>query len=59
MELYIYTVRYRYGIKIPGFLRNVSKIFIKNSKKILKIFKLISSFKKNYFRTYNQILKVF
>jgi hypothetical protein len=34
--LYIYTVKYKSGIKIPGFLRNISKqnqnIFKKNFK---------------------------
>jgi hypothetical protein len=44
IELYIYTVKYKSGIKIPGFLRNISK-------KISKTFKSISFFKKNCFYT--------
>jgi len=44
--LYIYIVKYKSGIKIPGFLRNISK---KNSKhfkkKLSKTFELISLFK--------------
>jgi len=46
--LYIYTVKYKSGIKIPGFLRNVSK----------KIFKTFSK-RKKYFFAYGQILKFF
>ena len=30
--LYFYTVRYKPGIKIPGFLRNISKKFKKFQK---------------------------
>jgi len=33
--LYIYTVKYKSGIKIPGFLRNISK---RNKKNISKHF---------------------
>jgi hypothetical protein len=37
--LYIYTVKYKSGIKIPGFLRNISKkkfkTFSKKSQKLL------------------------
>jgi hypothetical protein len=33
--LYIYIVRYRYDIKILGFLQNVSLIFLKKLKKNL------------------------
>lgn len=47
IELYIYTIRYRSGIIIPGFLQNVSKNYKKS--KIFSFFKLISSFKKKYF----------
>jgi hypothetical protein len=39
--LYIYTVRYRFGIKIPDFLENVSNFFLKIQKHI-KTFFLIS-----------------
>jgi len=46
IRLYIYTLKYKSGIKIPGFLRNISK------KKIQNIFK-----KKKYFIAYGQILK--
>jgi hypothetical protein len=48
--LYIYIVKYNSGIKIPGFLRNISK---KN--KISKKFKK----RKKYFIAYDQILKFF
>jgi len=44
----IYTVKYKSGIKIPGFLRNLSK----------KKFKTFSK-KKKYFIAYGQILKFF
>jgi len=47
--LYIYTVKYKSGIKIPGFLRNISKI---------KNFKIFSK-RKKYFVAYGQILKIF
>ena len=33
IELYIYTVKYKSGIKIPGFLRNISKKIFKTFKK--------------------------
>jgi hypothetical protein len=46
--LYIYTVKYKSGIKIPDFLRNVSKKRIKTFSKI-----------KKYFIAYGQILKFF
>jgi len=46
--LYIYTVKYKSGIKIPDFLRNVSKKKIKTFSKI-----------KKYFIAYGQILKFF
>jgi hypothetical protein len=62
IELYIYTVKYKSGIKIPGFLRNISKkIFKTLKKKISKTFKLIFPFKnkKKYFHAYDQILKFF
>jgi len=40
--LYIYTVKYKFDIKIPGFLQNISKKLKKFSKKkISKSFKLI------------------
>jgi hypothetical protein len=45
--LYIYTVKYKSGIKIPDFLQNVSKK-IKTFSKI-----------KKYFIAYGQILKFF
>jgi len=48
---YIYTVKYKSGIKIPGFS---SKYFKKKTKKIQNIFK-----KKKYFVAYGQILKFF
>ena len=39
IELYIYTVKYKSNIKIPSFLRNISKkiqnVFKKKSQKIL------------------------
>jgi hypothetical protein len=38
--LYIYTIKYKSGIKIPGFLRNISK----------KKLKTFSKRKKNMFR---------
>jgi len=47
--LYIYTVKYNSGIKIPGFLRNIFK------KKFQKIFKK----EKKYFIAYGQILNFF
>jgi hypothetical protein len=40
--LYIYTVKYKSGIKIPRFLQNISKQI---QKKISKTFKLIFPFK--------------
>ena len=43
IRLYFYTVRYKFSIKIPSFLWNISKIIQKKS----KIFKLISHFKKH------------
>jgi len=46
--LYIYIVKYNFGIKIPGFLRNISK----------KNFKTFSK-RKKYFIVYGQILKNF
>jgi len=46
--LYINIVKYNSDIKIPGFLRNISK------KKFQNIFK-----KKKYFIAYGQIVKVF
>jgi hypothetical protein len=36
--LYIYTVKYKSGIKIPGFLRNISKKNQNTFKKIIKNF---------------------
>jgi hypothetical protein len=36
--LYIYTVKYKSGIKIPGFLRNISKKNQNTLKKNLKNF---------------------
>jgi hypothetical protein len=45
--LYIYTVKYKSGIKIPGFFWNISKKKIKTfSKKSQKTFKSISLLKK-------------
>jgi len=49
IRLYIYTVKYKSSIKIPGFLQNISK---KNKKIIQNIFK-----KTKYFVAYGQILK--
>jgi len=46
IRLYIYTVKYKSGIKIPGFIQNISK-------------KIQNIFKKKYFIAYGQILKVF
>jgi hypothetical protein len=46
--LNIYTVKYKSGIKIPGFF---SKIFQKKNQNILK--------NKKYFVAYGQILKFF
>jgi hypothetical protein len=46
--LYIYTIKYKSGIKIPGFLQNISK-------KKLKTF----SKREKYFVAYGQILKFF
>jgi len=46
--LYIYTVKYKSGIKIPGFLRNISK----TQKKIKNI-------RKKYFIAHGQILIFF
>ena len=43
--LYIYTVKYKFGIKISGFVGNISK------KKISK--------RKKYFIAYGQIQKIF
>ena len=48
--LYIYTVKYKSSIKIPGFLQNISKN--KNKKIIQNILK-----KTKYFVAYGQILK--
>ena len=48
IRLYIYTVKYKSGIKIPGFLRRFSK----------KKFKSFSK-RKKYFHAYGQILKNF
>jgi hypothetical protein len=44
IRLYIYTVKYKSGIKITGFLQNISKQIQNISKKISKYFKLISLF---------------
>jgi hypothetical protein len=55
--LYIYTVKYKSYIKIPGFLQNISKINSKHLKKTSKTFKLISHFKYIYIHAYYQILK--
>jgi len=44
--LYIYTVKYKSGIKIPGFLRNILKKIQNIFFLISKTFKLISLFKK-------------
>ena len=46
--LYIYTVKYKFSIKIPGFLWNISK----------KKFKTFSK-RKKYFDAHGQILKIF
>jgi len=43
--LYIYTVKYKSGIKILDLLQNISKKFKTFFKKISKTFKLISHFK--------------
>jgi hypothetical protein len=62
IRLYIYTIRYKSGIKIFGFLRNISK---KISKKFKKISQLLNWFplKKNTksfcFHAYDRILKLF
>jgi hypothetical protein len=48
--LYIYTVKYKSGIKIPGFLQNISK-----NKNISKKFQK----EKKYFDAHGQILKFF
>ena len=45
--LYIYIIKYKFGIKIPGFLRNILK---KNSKHFQK--------EKKYSVAYGQILKL-
>jgi len=60
IELYFYTIRFRFSIKIPGFLRNISFKKLK-IKKNLKTLKLISPFKKKIFcfHAYGQILKSF
>jgi len=51
--LYIYTVRYKLGIKIPNFLQNIFKKKFKN-------FELISFFKKQKkIQAYGRILKCF
>jgi len=42
IRLYIYTVKYKSGIKIPGFLRNIKKKFKTFQKKNLK--KLLNQF---------------
>jgi hypothetical protein len=47
IRLYIYTVKYKSNIKVPGFLQNFSK----------KKFKTF--FLKKYFVAYGQILKFF
>jgi len=61
--LYIYTIKYKSGIKIPGFFRNISKKIKTFSKKISKTFKSISLFKNKKkifcFHAYSQILKIF
>jgi hypothetical protein len=41
IKLSIYTVRYKYNIKILSFLQNISKKFQKFSKQNPKTFKLI------------------
>jgi len=47
--LYIYTVKYKFGIKIPGFLRNISKIKnFKTFSKRKKIFCCIRPNPKNF-----------
>jgi len=55
--LYFYIVRYKLGIKIPDFLRNISKT---NSKKS-QLFKISFPFQNTkkifYFYAYGQILK--
>ena len=52
--LYIYTIRYKPGIKIPEFLQNIFK-------KKFKTFELISFFKKQKkkIHAYGRILKCF
>jgi len=59
--LYIYTVKYKSGIKIPGFLQNISKKKFKTfSKKSQKLLNQISLLKKIFcFHAYGQILKIF
>jgi hypothetical protein len=47
--LYIYTIKYKSGIKIPGFLWNISKkkfqnIFKKKSQKLLNQFPYIYTY---------------
>jgi hypothetical protein len=48
IRLYIYTIRYKFSIKIPSFLQNIPNFFFENSKKISKFLKLISSLKKKF-----------
>ena len=48
IELYIYIVKYKSGIKIPGFLWNIFK----------KNFKTFSKIKKKFI-AYRQFLKIF
>ena len=47
--LYIYIVRYKSDIKIPGFLRNISKKISKHLKKLLNQFPFSKKTKKKHF----------
>jgi len=51
--LYIYTIKYKSDIEIPGFLRNISKTNLKNFQMNFPVPK------KNCFHAYGQILKNF
>jgi len=55
--LYIYTVKYKSGIKIPGFLRNLSKKNSKYFQKKKKIFYCIRPNSKIFFQAYFSLKK--
>jgi len=50
--LYIYIVKYKSGIKIPGFLRNLSKKNFKTFSKRKKIFYCVRPNSKKKFQAY-------